>query len=432
MEFYADLHIHSRYSRATSAQCDLEHLSLWANKKGIRVIGTGDFTHPVWRQELEEKLTPAELGLYRMRTEMMPDGAFRRPDDEIGGPRFLLSAEISTIYKKGGATRKVHHCLFAPDFASVDRISGRLEPIGSLHSDGRPILRLDSRDLLEIVLEAGPGCFLVPAHIWTPWYSVLGSRSGFDSVQECYGDLSGEVFALETGLSSDPPMNWRISALDRFRLISCSDAHSPRNLGREACVFSTDLDYFAMLRALEEGIGYGGTVEFYPEEGKYHLDGHRRCGIRLTPKETQRCGGRCPVCGKAVTVGVMHRVEELADRPVGAVAPTAGTVVSLIPLAEILAEILGVSSKSGRVWREYDKLVEAVGPELDLLTRVPVEEIERKGWPHLAEALLRLRRGEVIREAGYDGEYGTIRLFEPGELADRVPGGVRKRAAPCV
>ncbi len=286
MRFHADLHVHSKYSRATSRDLDLEHLAQWACRKGIGVVATGDFTHPAWRAELENKLVPAEGGLYRLRADDEAAIARTLPAACRAPVRFMLEVEISTIYKKGERTRKIHHLIYAPDFATVDRISARLARIGNIASDGRPILGLDSRNLLEIVLEASPDAYLVPAHIWTPWFAALGSQSGFDSIKECYGDLAEHIFAVETGLSSDPPMNWRVSFLDRYRLVSNSDAHSPGKLGREATTFDCERDYFAIKRALETGEGYVGTVEFFPDEGKYHLDGHRKCAVRLEPKET--------------------------------------------------------------------------------------------------------------------------------------------------
>ena len=418
MRFYADLHVHSKYSRATSRDLDLEHLAHWAARKGIGVVGTGDFCHPAWQAELKEKLVPAEPGLFRLRDDLEQGVAATLPPGCREPVRFMLEVEISTIYKKGDKTRKIHHLIYAPDFTTVDRISARLARIGNIASDGRPILGLDSRDLLEITLESSPDAYLVPAHIWTPWFAALGSKSGFDSIAACYGDLSHHIFAVETGLSSDPAMNWRVSFLDRYRLTSNSDAHSPGKLGREATAFDCEVDYFALKRALETGKGYVGTVEFFPEEGKYHLDGHRTCQVRLTPKETLANGGLCPVCGEKVTIGVEHRVEVLADRDEAPAPPaTSGTVASFVPLPEMLSEIAmsGVGSKT--VERLYDRVIGALGPELSILGEVPVEDIARAGSPVLAEAITRLRAGTVIREAGYDGEYGVIRLFEDGELA---------------
>ena len=426
MTFYADLHVHSRYSRATSRNCDLEHLAIWARKKGIRIVATGDFTHPAWRAELKEKLVPAEPGLFRLRPDLERFVRERLPAacrSEDTAVRFMLSVEISTIYKKFDRTRKIHHLIYTPDFESTERVVDSLSRIGNLHSDGRPILGLDSRHLLEIALESGPGSYLVPAHIWTPWFAALGSKSGFDAIDECYGDLAPHIFAVETGLSSDPPMNWRVSSLDRFRLVSNSDAHSPEKLGREVCVFDTEVDYFALRRALETGEGYEGTLEFFPEEGKYHLDGHRHCNVRLSPEETRERDGLCPACGKPLTVGVMHRVEDLADRPEDAAPPaTAGPMQSLVPLPEMLSEIHQVGPKSKRVARHYESLLARLGPELPLLNSLPLEDIAPASSSIVAEAVSRLRRQEVIREAGYDGVYGTIRLFEEAELSRYTRG----------
>ncbi|HVR99128.1 MAG TPA: UvrD-helicase domain-containing protein [Thermoanaerobaculia bacterium] len=418
--FYADLHIHSKYSRATSRDADLEHLALWARRKGITVVGTGDFTHPAWFEEIRSKLIPAEPGLFRLRPEIEREVEQRLPASCHGPTRFLLEVEISTIYKKGDRTRKVHHLLYAANLETAGRIRERLGAIGNISADGRPILGLDSRHLLEITLESGPDAYLIPAHIWTPWFAALGSKSGFDSIEECYGDLAPHIFAVETGLSSDPPMNWRVSHLDRFTLISNSDAHSPPMLGREACAFNTDLDYFAIRRALETGEGYQGTVEFFPEEGKYHLDGHRACGVRLEPDETRRNQGLCPACGKPLTVGVMHRVEELADRLEEVRTSRMDPFRCLVPLPEVLAEIHGVGPKSRTVENSVSQLVGRLGPEIDILERVPLEEIEQAGGSLLLEALTRLRAGNVRRDAGYDGEYGVIRLFEPDEIRGRA------------
>ncbi len=420
MTFYADLHVHSKYSRATSRDADLEHLALWARRKGITVVGTGDFTHPVWFEEIRDKLVPAEPGLFRLRPEIEREVERRLPPACQGPVRFLLEVEISTIYKKGERTRKVHHLIYASNLETAARLREKLGTIGNLAADGRPILGLDSRHLLEITLESGPDAYLIPAHVWTPWFAVLGSKSGFDSVEECYGDLTSHIFAVETGLSSDPPMNWRVSCLDRFTLVSNSDAHSPPRLGREASAFATDLDYFAIRRALETGEGFGGTVEFFPEEGKYHLDGHRACGVRLEPAETRRVEGLCPACGKPLTVGVMHRVEELADRPEEAKRERTDPFRCLVPLPEIVGEIRGTDPKARGVEEAVSQLVGRLGPEMDILERLPLEDVARAADPLLVEALARLRAGQVRRDAGYDGEYGVIRLFAPEEIRGRA------------
>jgi DNA helicase-2/ATP-dependent DNA helicase PcrA len=416
VRFHADLHIHSKYSRACSKNCDLEHLTWWARRKGVTLVGTGDFTHPAWFDHLRENLVPAEAGLFRLRQDLDRTITGSLPSRLAAGEvRFMLSVEISTIYKRAERTRKVHHLVYVPDFEAAAEFNRRLARIGNLGSDGRPILGLDSRDLLEITLECGEAAYLVPAHVWTPWFAVLGSKSGFDAIEDCYVDLADHIFALETGLSSDPAMNWRVSSLDRYRLMSSSDAHSPPILGRETTMFETDLDYFAVRRALETGAGHAGSVEFFPEEGKYHVDGHRKCGVRMDPPETRQHGGVCPECGDPVTVGVLSRVEELADRPEGVRPAGAADFHCLVPLPEVMSEILGAGPKSKKVVGAIDRLTAVLGPELTILQDTPVEDIA----PHsglLAEAMARLRRGAVIREAGYDGEYGVIRLFEPGEL----------------
>jgi DNA helicase II / ATP-dependent DNA helicase PcrA len=414
--FIADLHVHSRYSRACSKDCDLEHLSASALRKGLTVLGTGDFTHPAWAAELKETLVPAEPGLFRIRPELERRVLRDSPPSCAGTIRFMLSVEISTIYRRADRTRKVHHLIYAPSFDAADRITAALATIGNLASDGRPILGLDSRDLLDITLSADPGCFLVPAHVWTPWFAVLGSKSGFDAVRDCYADLAGHIFAVETGLSSDPPMNWTCSSLDAYRLVSNSDAHSPPMLGREATVFGTNVDYFAMTEALRTGRGLDGTLEFFPEEGKYHLDGHRKCGVRVDPEQTRALDTTCPACGKPLTVGVLHRVAELADRPAGFRPAGAAGYTCLVQLPEIIGEIRSTGPRSKTVGGEVGRLVGALGPELSILRDVPVDDIRRAGGSLLAEGIARLRRGEVVRDAGYDGEYGTIRLFQPDEL----------------
>lgn len=413
--FYADLHIHSKYSRATSKDCDLEHLALWAQKKGLSVISTGDFTHPAWFKEINEKLIPDGCGAYRLKPEIEKQ-IFKNSEPV----RFILSVEISTIYKKGDKTRKVHHVVFTPDIETAQNFRQKLDAIGNINSDGRPILGLDSRSLLEIVLESGENSYIIPAHIWTPWFSVLGSKSGFDSIEECYEDLSDYIFAVETGLSSDPEMNWKVSKLDKFRLVSNSDAHSPSKLAREATVFDTNPDYFSIMKALKTGDGYVGTVEFFPEEGKYHEDGHRKCNICLTPDETKKCNGICPVCGKPLTIGVLNRVNELADRAFDNdfIPETGGKVYSLVPLPEIVSEIMQVGPSSKSVVNEYERLIHKFGSELSILRNVPVDELS-KDFPMLGEAISRLRAGKVIKHAGYDGEYGVIRLFDDSEIVKK-------------
>lgn len=416
MDYIADLHIHSPYSRATSPQSTLVGLAGWARVKGIQVIGTGDFTHPGWFSCLKEQLEPAEPGLFKLKNEAAIVSPLAEVTPSAAPVRFLLSAEISSIYKRHGVVRKVHSLLYVPDFASAERLNARLGSIGNIKSDGRPILGLDSHDLLEIMLELAPEGFLVPAHIWTPWFSLFGSRSGFDRIEDCFGDLTPHIFALETGLSSDPDMNRLISGLDRFTLISNSDCHSPSKLGREANLFSTGLDFFSLRDAIREGRRdtFRGTVEFFPEEGKYHADGHRACRVCLEPAETCRLGLRCPVCGKPLTVGVCHRVMELADREKPLYRDDSPRVFSLIPLPELLSEIIGVGPASKKVMEQYRRCIDRFGSEFNLLLHTPLDEIRHEN-PLLGEALARMRSGRVIRKPGFDGEYGVIRVFDEGE-----------------
>ncbi|MBX7234209.1 MAG: UvrD-helicase domain-containing protein [Caldilineales bacterium] len=414
MRLTADLHLHSHYSRATSQDLTLFHLAKWAQIKGVHIVGTGDIAHPGWLQELREHLEPAEAGLFRLKSDLAPAVEAEVPPACRGPVRFLLAGEISNIYKRGGKTRKIHHIVFAPDLDAVARLQARLERIGNIRSDGRPILGLPSHDLLETLLEVDERCCLIPAHIWTPWFALLGSMSGYDSVEECFGDLSPHIFALETGLSSDPPMNWRVSGLDRYTLVSNSDAHSPPKLAREATLFDCELSYDAIFDALRSGdpARFRGTLEFFPEEGKYHHDGHRKCGVNWKPAQTLAHGGLCSVCGKPVTVGVYHRLETLADQPEGRVKPNARPYFSLIPLPEILGELHGVGAGSKLVGQAYDRLLTSLGPELAILLELPLEAIATAGGERLAAGIGRMRRSEVTAIAGYDGEYGLIKLFD--------------------
>ena len=413
MRCIADLHIHSRYSRATSREGTPEHLDLWARKKGISIVGTGDFTHPAWREELEERLEPAEDGLYRLKQEYLLDES-RNFSQET--PRFVVSGEISSIYKKNGKTRKVHNVILLPGLEDAERLSKKLETIGNIHSDGRPILGLDCRELLEIMLDICPEGILIPAHIWTPHFSLFGAFSGFDTIEECFEDLTPYIHAVETGLSSDPPMNWRWSALDRFHLVSNSDAHSPAKLGREANLLDIDMSYQGLSRAIQEGDGLEGTIEFFPEEGKYHYDGHRKCHICLSPAQAEKYQGKCPVCGKKLTIGVDHRIVQLADREEGVRGRNGRPFESLVPLSEVIAASIGKSSSSKKVQQQYEEMLSRLGTEFEILREVPVEDIREAFGYMTAEGIRRLRAGEVKRNPGFDGEYGTILLFEADEL----------------
>ncbi len=409
MKMIADLHIHSRFSMATSKEGTPENLDFWARKKGISLIGTGDFTHPVWREELKERLVSEGNGLYRLRDAYVKEESRKFPGE---GTRFVVSGEISSIYKKNGKTRKVHNVILLPGLEAADAMAQRLEKIGNIHSDGRPILGLDSHDLLEMMLDVCPEGILIPAHIWTPHFSVLGAKSGFDSVEECFEELAPYIHALETGLSSDPAMNWRISKLDRYQLVSNSDAHSPSKLGREANLLDIDCSYEGLYRAIQTGEGLEGTVEFFPEEGKYHFDGHRKCGVSLSPVEAERLGGICPVCGKKLTMGVDHRVEQLADRAEGFVKKDGKKYESLVPLPEVISACMGYSTASKKVQGCFEQMIQTLGTEFDILRNVPSEDIKSCAGERIAEGIENVRTGNVKRIPGYDGEYGKIELFE--------------------
>ncbi len=415
--YVADLHIHSYYSRATSKNLNLENLTKWAQIKGVQLVATGDIAHPGWLAELRTKLEPAEDGLYRLKAEVLAPIQEEVPAACRTPVRFLLGGEISNIYKRHEQVRKVHNLCFFPTFGALDRFQATLEKIGNIRSDGRPILGLDSRDLLEITLETDDRGYFIPAHIWTPWFAMFGSKSGFDTVEECFGDLTEHIFAVETGLSADPAMCWRVSDLDRYTLVSNSDAHSPPKLAREACIFNTAWSYDALFGALHSGdpAQYLGTLEFFPEEGKYHFDGHRKCGVCWHPQTSIAHGDSCTICGKPVTVGVMHRVEALADRPEGGKPERTHPYQSIIPLPEILAEVEGVGAGSKRVQGLYFELLSKLGNELHILLDAPLSEIERAGSTLLAEGIRRVRAGDVQIAGGYDGEFGVIKLFADAE-----------------
>jgi uncharacterized protein (TIGR00375 family) len=421
MKFVADFHIHSKYSRATSRDMDLEALDKWAKIKGIKVLGTGDFTHPEWLKNLKEKLEPAEAGLFKLRSEK-------------DGVRFILTSEISCIYssaesRKSGTkledeaaassplkVRKIHILIFASSFGAVEKINAHLGKIGNLKSDGRPIIGLDAKELAKIVLGISEDCLVVPAHAWTPWFSIFGSKSGFNSIEECFGEYSKYIYAIETGLSSDPAMNWQLSALDKVALISNSDAHSPQKIGREANVFNTAISYSAIVDVIKEKDPqkFLYTIEFFPEEGKYHYDGHRLCEISLSPKESKKYDNTCPSCGKLLTIGVLNRVAELADRSEGFKPKNAIPFKSLVPLAEIIAEVLGRGVGTKEVVKQYQNLIEKLGPEFNILLSASREDLKSATLPEIAEGIIRVREGKIFVEPGYDGVYGKVRIFSKG------------------
>jgi uncharacterized protein (TIGR00375 family) len=396
MQFIADLHIHSRFSRATSRDMDIPALSVAAKTKGIKLLATGDFTHPEYFASLKANLTPTGNGLFVH-------------DDT----RFILNVELNSIYTSGGRLRRVHNMVFVPSFETAARLTAWLDRYGKLASDGRPTLSVSSRDILAKVLELDARAFVVPAHIWTPWFSLYGSNSGFDTIEECFGDLSQEIFAVETGLSSDPPMNWRLSALDRCTLISNSDAHSPNRLGREANVFDCELTYDGIRLALknQDRTQFLYTIEFFPEEGKYHFDGHRACGVSLAPSQSLLNSNLCPVCGRQLTVGVLHRVEELADRKPEEVPQDRIPFKHLVPLEEIIGEALGMGRDTAGVRKVYDSLVRALGSEFEVLLNAPTSEIALHGGERVALGVERMRAGEVQATAGYDGVFGVVRVL---------------------
>ena len=443
MKIIADFHIHSKYSRATSPTMDLEELNKWAQIKGVTVLGTGDFTHPAWFKNLQTKLEPAEPGLFVLRSSLR--GARKRrgnPEnkDEIASSsttaietprndeklvRFILSSEISCIYKKAGKVRKVHLIVLAPSMETVEKINKKLGEIGNIKSDGRPILGLDSKELLKIILDIDKDCFMVPAHLWTPWFSIFGSKSGFDTIEECFDDYSKYIYAVETGLSSDPAMNWRLSQLDKVALLSNSDCHSPSKIGREANVFDTELNYFKILETIKEKnppIGEKNkflyTVEFFPEEGKYHFDGHRSCKVSIDPRKSKKI--ICPVCKKPLVIGVLNRVEELADRPEGFMPKNATPFKSLIPLEEIIADSINRTVAAKDVAIYYNKLTKNLGSEFDILLEIKKQELEKFSLPEIAEGILRVRDGRVKIEPGYDGVYGKIKIFDEAERKIKV------------
>ncbi len=417
MHLVADFHIHSHYAMATSKKMIPENIYKWAQLKGITVVGSGDFTHPGWLGELEEKLKPTGSGLYRLKDKLAQEIISEIPESCRSFVCFILTTEVSCIYKKNGRTRKMHNLVFAPDFHVAQKIQTALSRIGNIKSDGRPILGFDSKELLILVKEVSEDAFLIPAHAWTPHFSVLGSVSGFDSLEECFEEFTPLIPAIETGLSSDPSMNWRLSQLDGLSLISNSDAHSPAKLMRNANLFDTELSYQCIMEAIshKDRRKFLGTLEFFPQEGKYHYDGHRSCQVCMSPKETIKQGGVCPKCGQRVTIGVMHRVEELADREEGYVPPGALPFKSTIPLAEILSEVLGVGINTRKVQEAYDQLLSKVGNEYHILMEETLESIEKASSDLIAEAVCRMREGRIKIFPGYDGQYGTIKIFGPNE-----------------
>lgn len=407
MRFIADFHVHSKYSRATSHDMSPEIISRWAKVKGIALIGTGDFTHPFYFDELRSKLEEGENGLLKLKSE-----------DK--GVSFMLTAEVSNIFSQDGKLRKIHTLIFAPDFDTVQRINNALSRKGKLSSDGRPTFGFPAKDLAKMILDISGDCLLIPAHAWTPWFSLFGANSGFDSIEECFNEEAENIYSIETGLSSDPEMNWRLSALDKITLISNSDAHSPNRIGREANIFDCNMDYWDIVDTIKkkDRKRFLATIEFFPEEGKYHYNGHRDCGIVMSPKETKDKGLLCPVCKKKITVGVMQRVDDLADRAEGFVPEGVIPSIHIIPLEEIIADALGVGVGTSSVTKEYERMIEAGGSEFSILLDTPVEDLVKFSNPKIVEGIKRMREGKVKITPGYDGVYGKISLFEEKSLKE--------------
>ena len=425
MKFIADLHIHSKFSRATSRDMILDKLAHWAKIKGIQLLATGDFTHPEWLFLIREKLESTGNGFFRLKNIIEPENEDLRlisvsPDDVS----FILSTEISFIYSKKGKVRKIHLLILAPDFESVDKLNRKLSGLGNLRSDGRPILGLDAKTFVKIVADLCPRCVVIPSHIWTPWFSLFGANSGFDSIEECFEEMTPFIFALETGLSSDPPMNWRLSCLDKYALVSNSDAHSPSRIGREANVFNTDFSYKGLVEAIKNKNPdrFLYTIEFFPQEGKYHFDGHRKCGVVFSPKETMQNRYLCPQCGKKLTVGVMHRVEDLADRKEIDANPLRVPFKNLIPLNEIIAQAIDKTAACKSAWDIYFHFIREFENEHKIMTEIPIQELDRVNPEKVSYGVERLRNGMVKIEPGHDGCYGKINLFEteaPGAEAQQ-------------
>ena len=400
MRFIADFHIHSKYSRATSKDMEVEPLAAWAKKKGISLVGTGDFTHPTYFAELRSKLVPTGNGLFELRSG----------DREI---KFILSTEVSNIYTQDGKVRRIHTLLFAPSFSVAEAIRSKLGSLGKLSSDGRPIFSFAAKELAKMILDISGDCLIIPAHVWTPWFSIFGANSGFDSIEECFGEMSRHIYAIETGLSSDPEMNWRLSKLDGLTLLSNSDAHSASRLGREANAFDCALDYQEVVETIrkKDRRRLLFTIEFFPEEGKYHFDGHRNCGVVFSPSETKSHQYLCPTCHKKLTIGVMSRVEELADRPEGYRPKNAIPSIHCVPLDEIIAEAMGLGVGTKGVEGEYERLIEKGGSEFRILLDATPDELATFVPPRILEGVIRMRQGKVSILPGHDGVYGKVHLF---------------------
>lgn len=418
MRLIADLHVHSRFSRAVSKDMTLPNMHVWAGYKGIGLVGTGDFTHPTWFGEMREQLVQAEGGFLELKKSL-------RLSEAQTNPLFIPTTELSCIYSEGGKTRRIHIVVAAPSLQAVDKINKNLDKDFNLRSDGRPILGCTAHDLVARLLTIDPTLLIIPAHVWTPWFALFGSASGYDSADECFHELTKHIPAIETGLSSNPTMNWQWSHLDQFNIVSFGDAHSPRKFGREGTVFEVERPGYQELSAAlwnnpVTGKGMGKnriveTLEFFPEEGKYHLDGHAKCKKRMVPAQSKKNHGICPVCKKPLTIGVLNRVEKLADRAEGFVDPKRPPFRTLIPLEETIGEAMDVGPASKKVQAIYMTLVKKFGGEFNVLLETPVKDIAAVGGETVADAIQRVRNGKVHIDAGYDGIFGTIKIFSAAD-----------------
>jgi uncharacterized protein (TIGR00375 family) len=407
MRIIADLHIHSKYSRACSPELTLPNIDLWCQYKGIDLVATGDFTHPAWIKDIKEQLEPVDNGLFILRQAQHDNPT-----------HFILGTEIACIYKQGDKCRRIHLNIFFPEIKDVEKFNNTLEKQGrNLKSDGRPILGLSAIQIAEIVFSINEKAIIIPAHAWTPWFSIFGSKSGFDTIEECFDIYTPYIYAIETGLSSDPAMNWRLSALDNIFLVSNSDAHSLPNLGREANVFEWEkpsYDEFYNTLKNKDKSKFKYTIEFFPEEGKYHVDGHAKCGISMEPEETKKNKGICSVCKKPLVVGVLNRVVELADRKSN-MAKDKIPFKSLVPLQEIIAESFNVGKGSKRVQEEYFSMIKKAGSEFNILLDKDINELKEISEPEVVEAIKRVREGNLHIEPGYDGIYGKVQIYKDDE-----------------
>lgn len=444
MELVLDLHLHSRFSRAVSQRMNLQNMYLWGKKKGINVLSVADFTHPIWYKEAQSLLTEVNPGIYQLKdTEKLDLELGKLTDRKYIGPYFMLSTEVSAIYTENGAVHRIHNLIFAPNFEVAGKINRQLMNRGiNLSSDGRPILGLSSKNLAELLFEIDSKVTIIPCHVWTPWFSLYGSKSGYDAIADCFGEFAPRIFAVETGLSSDPAMNWRIPELDSRSIVSFSDAHSLEKMGREATVLRKksksdskikleDISYDNILNGLVRGkervfeLSY--TIEFYPEEGKYHYTGHRNCGISLTPSETRAKGEICSVCHRPLTVGVMHRVEDLAKREENNFTykkDSNGVVwvedprgirpksVNLIPLLEVLSEALHAGVGTAKVRTLFETLIQSFGTEREILLRTDLDALRKLAGSEVAEGIEKVRSRNISIIPGFDGEYGKVSIWK--------------------